>query len=572
MKGKNLIGILCLILLCISLRVYAVVDENTNTSEKTEVISHEGGNQEQQIDNNVLDNQNQHNTDLNEPSVTGGDQHGTTNDDNPNTQNLDDESAKDESKDEGTKKGLEDEIHKNESGKNIDSTSDSADKKEEKKDSKKEEKEKKKDETPNDDKGKSEEKDESADSEESTEEEVKANDIRKKHTSYDDGDDINPQYIDEDTYYSIVEDYTDYYEQRDRNSSNTRIIIPTIILVIIIVGCVIAIIWVIRKKKNNKNRVASSAINPKEEENDVVVDVKPIESVTYSSVQVEPAWVVVGASVKGNGHIQTGMPCQDNHVFESISNGWGIAIVSDGAGSAARSDMGSKILVSRGLAHFKNLIEKEGWIEKKILPSDMEWWQKAYSVLKDVRNDIIFFAQKNNIDLKDLSATCIFVIYSPYGLLTAHVGDGRMGYKTMSNEWKSMMTPHKGNEANQTVFLVSDFWDIPNYTLSGVLVPETMVIRESVKAFVLMSDGCENTAWLCTTLNSESGIYYDRNIPFDRFFNPLEETLISFVHENVHQNERQEKWYRFLEKGTDGFVKEQDDKTMIFAVNLSLIE
>lgn len=86
------------------------------------------------------------------------------------------------------------------------------------------------------------------------------------------------------------------------------------------------------------------------------------------------------------------------------------------------------------------------------------------------------------------------VIYSPLGLLAVHVGDGRMGYKTMSGEWKSMMTPHKGEEANQTIFLISEFWDIPNYELSGVLVPESIVIREPVQAFALMSDGCEHTA------------------------------------------------------------------------------
>ena len=297
---------------------------------------------------------------------------------------------------------------------------------------------------------------------------------------------------------------------------------------------------------------------------------KPI--VPPTSVTSTAKWVIVGASVKGNGHIQSNMPCQDNHMFESLNNGWGIAIVSDGAGSAAHSELGSKIVVSRGIFHFKNLIEKERWIAKQSLPTDIEWFQKSYAVLKDIRNDVMMVAQKNNIDVKSLSATCLVVIYSPFGLLTVHIGDGRMGYKSMSGEWKSMMTPHKGEEANQTIFLVSDFWSIPNYEMSGVLVPECRVIRENVKAFALMSDGCENTAWLCSALNSDTGKYEDRNLPFEKFFNPLEETLLTFDKNSILEEERQSKWYKFIESGTSGFTKEQDDKTMIYAINVDLVK
>ena len=381
-----------------------------------------------------------------------------------------------------------------------------------------------------------------------------------------------------------------------------------IVVAVLICGIVLFIILRIKKKKKMNTNVDSSSIesiidsntlsshdNKKENEissdtsisaNSVesvqkensqnVVDTKPDSvSTTIDSPSEDPIsteWVVVGASVKGNGHIQSNMPCQDNNMFETFSNGWGIAIVSDGAGSAEHADLGSKIVVTRGMYHFKKLLENEEWIEKKKLPTDIEWLQKSYSVLKDIRNDVIMVAQKNNTDVKSLSATCLVVIYSPYGLIAVHVGDGRMGYKTMDGEWKPMMTPHKGDEANQTIFLVSDFWSIPQYTMSGVLVPESVVVREPIKAFALMSDGCENTAWQCTTLNSETGKYYDRNLPFAGFFNPLEETLITFNKENVPVEERQEKWFKFIECGTSGFVKEQDDKTMIYAVNVELMK
>lgn len=315
-----------------------------------------------------------------------------------------------------------------------------------------------------------------------------------------------------------------------------------------------------KERWDNKSPVPDH-LQPKTETDRIVVQTNTIP------LQKDIDWVLVGASVKGNGHVQTGMPCQDCHKYESLGKGWGIAIVSDGAGSAKHSEIGSKVVVERGVIHFKKLIEKEGWMQSNTLPTDIEWLQKSYDVLKTLRNDVAMVAQKNNVEMRDLSATCLVVIYSPVGLLTVHVGDGRMGYENMSGEWKPMMTPHKGEEANQTIFLVSDFWSIPNFTLSGVLVPESVVVREPVKSFALMSDGCENTAWLCTAKNEETGKYYDRNLPFVGFFNPLRETVSSQVKDDIPESERNEKWHTFIESGTDGFVKEQDDKTMVYGVN-----
>jgi hypothetical protein len=387
-------------------------------------------------------------------------------------------------------------------------------------------------------------------------------------------------------------------DKKDRvcNQDNESPVIP-IILCVILLLCVGYFIY--RKKKNASldNNVVTTPNNNVETEQKQLVPPQPMKSVDGSldkrdmmppqpqeSPQVaspdvkEPVpvtkpdceWVLVGASVKGNGHIQSNMPCQDNHKYESLGNGWGVAVVSDGAGSAEHSEFGSKVVAERGVFHFKNLIEKEGWMKKNVLPPDVEWLQKSYYTLKSIRNEVELVAKKNNVELKSLSATCLVVVYSPIGLLAAHVGDGRMGYKSASGEWRAMMTPHKGEEANQTIFLVSDFWNIPNYVMSGVLVPESIVVREPVKAFALMSDGCENTSWKCTTLNPDTGKYYDQNKPFEGFFNPLEETLLSFQNENVPEEERRAKWYKFIESGTNGFVKEQDDKTMIYGVNVNL--
>lgn len=276
-------------------------------------------------------------------------------------------------------------------------------------------------------------------------------------------------------------------------------------------------------------------------------------------------WILVGASVQGNGHIKMNMPCQDNHGYEYLYDGWGIAVTSDGAGSARLSHVGSAAVVARTLVHFKALVEKKEWKKYNILPSDIEWMKDSYRTLKTIHDEVAALAKHNECEPQDLNATVIVVIHTPMGLLVVHVGDGRAGYRDMKNNWHKLITPHKGEEANQTIFLESGFWNRQFFEMSGVSVPESFVLREPVSAFTLMSDGCESTSWLCNQFNEETGKYYDPNMPYDKFFNSLTETLQSFRDNKTPLNEREEKWYNFIKEGNKAFIKETDDKTMILA-------
>lgn len=274
-------------------------------------------------------------------------------------------------------------------------------------------------------------------------------------------------------------------------------------------------------------------------------------------------WIVVGASVTGNKHITNQKPCQDSHKYEHLGNGWGIAVVSDGAGSAGNSHFGSKIVAEHAVTHFKEIIISRNWITKNELPNEMEWSLIAFHTLKTVRNDLEQFAKANRMVIESLYATAIVVIYTPKGILATHIGDGRAGYKNEKGEWKPLITPHKGEEVGETRFVQSDFWDIPAYKMSEVLVPESVVINEKPFAFTVMSDGCQKTSWLCYQRDKETGNFFDPNKPNPDFFNSLCETLQSFRKDEVAEKERAEKWRKFIEAGNASFVKEKDDKTMI---------
>lgn len=277
-------------------------------------------------------------------------------------------------------------------------------------------------------------------------------------------------------------------------------------------------------------------------------------------------WIVVGASVTGNGHIGSGKPCQDNHKYEYLGDGWGIAIVSDGAGSAEKSEIGSKVVAYRGVTLFKELIARKEWQTKNELPTDKEWEESAYKVLFELRNNMEEVANKNNIPIKALSATAIVVIHTPKGLLVTHIGDGRAGYKNKEGNWLPLITPHKGEEANQTIFVPHDGWNIPFLNMSGTRVPESVVIREKPYGFVLMSDGCETTAWQCIQKKEGTERYYDPNKPHTPFFESLDKQLQNFRKQNTDLTERAKSWWKFIESGNASFVRETDDKTMILGV------
>lgn len=280
-----------------------------------------------------------------------------------------------------------------------------------------------------------------------------------------------------------------------------------------------------------------------------------------------PYWAAIGVSVTGSGHIQTGLPCQDNNIYQDLGDGWAIAVISDGAGSASLSHIGSRIIVERTALHFKNLLHNKDWKELNTLPSDEEWNEASFLTLKLVYDDLASYAASKSINIADLNATVILAVLTPSGILACHIGDGRAGYLNQAGDWMSLFTPHKGEEANQTIFLTSDFWKIPYFRISGVRVPEAVVIRNTVNALTMMSDGCENTCWQCNLFNSESGKFYDPNLPYPNFFNNILHTLIHSFKSGEKEDDILEAWHSFVEKGNEGFIEETDDKTLVLIAN-----
>lgn len=280
--------------------------------------------------------------------------------------------------------------------------------------------------------------------------------------------------------------------------------------------------------------------------------------------------VILGASLRGKSHVESDTECQDYHLFEDLGNGWQLFIVSDGAGSAKFAERGSKGNCTVACQLFKGMIYANKWVEEQSMPTELQWYIECRSIFEKMK---LVYRNKANesdgLEETDFNATIILCVVTPNGLMTAHIGDGRMGFLSQNGEWKSLMVPHKGEEANQTIFLQNawTFPRVPALKISGVFVPEVRILYEIPQAIVLMSDGFERSAWECSIYNESKGRYEDINLPHPAFMNPLIESIVGEKEEN-----RIKLLIDIMDKGTKSCEQERDDKTMLIGINKEMYE
>jgi hypothetical protein len=258
-------------------------------------------------------------------------------------------------------------------------------------------------------------------------------------------------------------------------------------------------------------------------------------------------------------------PCQDASLMQSYENGWGIAIVADGAGSCTHSDEGSTLAVK--LAEQILGAKVNEWSASGRLPSEVEWRAAARITLGKIYEGLKDYAEQNAYSTIDLSCTVIILVYSPYGLLVTHIGDGRAGYCTPDEKWRSCMVPFHGEHVGETIFITSpSIWD----TDDGERYIESRVIVGPVRAFTLMTDGVEKAAFLCNVYNEKKERFHDPNKPYPPFLEPNVNALLKLHEEGKEKHEINQLWGNFLDMGNERLRQEPDDKSMILGVSLFL--
>jgi len=263
-----------------------------------------------------------------------------------------------------------------------------------------------------------------------------------------------------------------------------------------------------------------------------------------------------GASAQGMGHIKNNIPCQDAHAYKNFDNGWGILVVSDGAGSCENSHIGSSFLVKSAIKNFTVLLE----YYSKINSADEERWKEdSIKTLELSKTELQQYCEDNDLDYKSVGATLIVLLYSETKLYSVHIGDGRAAYRNSDNEWYSAITPYSGEYVGETVFFTSKIWDDTDKYI------ETKYFEGEFNAFTAISDGAESFSWEYNIQDPESEEFkvLDTNKPFVAFFNPNIEVVEKFIAEGLNNEDINKKWLGYLSNGNERIEGEPDDRTVI---------
>lgn len=164
-------------------------------------------------------------------------------------------------------------------------------------------------------------------------------------------------------------------------------------------------------------------------------------------------WSWVGACSTGSSHIRAGTTCQDSAgcIELPLSTGHALlAVVSDGAGSADYSAIGSRLVVEcfvrSAIAHLR----ANQCVEA--ITKDL-----AFDWLDNVRDHIFRSAKQRAIKPRDMAATLVSTIVFLNRAIVCHVGDGACVLrKKYADDWQVASWPAHGEYANSTYFVTDD--------------------------------------------------------------------------------------------------------------------
>lgn len=157
---------------------------------------------------------------------------------------------------------------------------------------------------------------------------------------------------------------------------------------------------------------------------------------------------MAAASVVGTSHVARDLPCQDAHDVRILPNGALLIAVADGAGSAARSEDGSRIATETAADEIEDALLRE-------TPATAEAWEAVLrGAFAAARDALAEFAESEQIGLRDLAATLSCAVVTDEFAAVAQLGDGLVVTEDPEGRLASAIAPDRGEYANETSFLV----------------------------------------------------------------------------------------------------------------------
>lgn len=156
------------------------------------------------------------------------------------------------------------------------------------------------------------------------------------------------------------------------------------------------------------------------------------------------AWSWACASAVGSSHLRNNTRCQDTHRCLDVS-GTLVAIVSDGAGSAARGGEGAALVCRTLSTELASAIRTGNSLDDEALAG----------IFDRVRDRISHVAVAHGMLMRDFAATAIVIIAATDETIVAHVGDGAAAVRD-DDGWRVASWPDAGEFAGTTFFVTDE--------------------------------------------------------------------------------------------------------------------
>lgn len=198
-------------------------------------------------------------------------------------------------------------------------------------------------------------------------------------------------------------------------------------------------------------------------------------------------WRVAAATAAGSSHVRDNVPNQDamaHHLVDIGRRQVAVIAVADGAGSAPRSDEGSRIAVDTAVAAIATGISKR--------PAAVSRRHLATSLVRDAvkraKNEVVRYATEHDCEPQALASTLIVAVATDRLITAAQVGDGAViAFEIDSGRAKTLCAAHTGEYANETTFITSR-------TRPHRIASVGHVDGSDYNALALITDGLQNLA------------------------------------------------------------------------------
>ena len=195
-------------------------------------------------------------------------------------------------------------------------------------------------------------------------------------------------------------------------------------------------------------------------------------------------WKIIGQSVIGTSHIQSGKTCEDAVYHKIASSDENsevmICFVSDGAGSAKYAARAAEVSVQKGVEFAENIIfSKDQLTESNLI-----------AVAEQIYDYLNTLAEEEQVPKNEFSCTLLGCVIFPDRTGFIQIGDGAIVRSVAGEHLRAVWWPHNGEYQNTTTFLIDD----PNFPHL-----KTKVIDEAITEIGIFTDGLQ-----MLTLNNET--------------------------------------------------------------------